>query len=105
LSSIDFTALPGDITEVISMEFDHCLNKLVLGLGGVFADNPDFYGTIDLLLNGDVVTSDGFNISESLPNYIPYNDNVDVTIDPITGEYFFLFLLRNDFFLSDRTTT
>jgi PKD repeat protein len=104
LNSIDFTEIPGDITEVISMEFDHCLNKLVLGLGGVFAENPDFYGTIDPLLNGDVVTSDGFDISESLPNYIPYNDNVDVTIDPITGEYFFLFLLRNDFYLSERTT-
>ncbi len=103
VNSIDFTEVPGDITEVISMEFDHCLNKLVLGLGGVFAENPDFYGTIDSALNGDILTSNGFDFSQSLPNYIPYNDNVDVTIDPITGEYFYLFLLRNDFFLSDRT--
>jgi gliding motility-associated-like protein len=95
--------LPLDITEVCSIEYDHCTNRLILGFGGDFSDNPRFYGLTDASNNGILVTSDGFDISQSIAEYIPYNDNIDITIDPETGEYFYLFLLRNDFFLSDRT--
>ncbi|MGF1565412.1 MAG: PKD domain-containing protein [Flavobacteriales bacterium] len=102
INEVNVSDLPFDVTEVCSVEFDHCTERLVLGLGGDFAASPSFYGITDADNSGTVEIFDGFDVSESLSNYLPYNDNIDLTIDPLTGEYFFLFLLRNDFAFSDR---
>lgn len=103
INTIAVDAIEPDISEVCSIDFDHCTNRLVLGFGGNFSSDPHFYGVSDATNTGVLTTSDGFDVSESLPNFLPYNDNVDISIDPETGDYFYLFLLRNSFALSDRT--
>ena len=102
IDEVTVADLPLDVIEVCTVEYDHCTDRVVLGLGGSFAAVPSFYGITDAQNIVNVTIFDGYDVSESMEDALPYNDNVDLSIDPVTGEYFFLFLLRNDFFFADR---
>jgi len=86
--------LPENILELISMQYDHCQDKLILGLG---ADNDgfgSFIATTEPEFSGELDFSFAYDLSMSLPDALPFNDNIDVLIDPYSGDYFMLFLLR-----------
>ena len=86
--------LPENIEELISMQYDHCQDKLILGLGGDNEEIGSFIATTEPVFTGEVDYSFAYDLSESLPDVLPFNDNIDVLIDPYSGDYFMLFLLR-----------
>jgi len=85
--------LPEGIEELISIQYDHCLDKLLLGLGGDLNETGSFIATTGASFTGELDYSFAFDIS--LSEALPYNDNIDVLIDPYGGDYYMLFLLRN----------
>lgn len=95
--------LPENIDELISLKYDHCQDKMILGLGADNEELGSFIATTGSDFTGELDYSFAYDISESAPNALPFNDNIDVIIDPYTGDYFMLFLLRTQTgFFEDR---
>jgi gliding motility-associated-like protein len=93
---------PGETTEICSMQYDHCQETLLLGLGGSFDPNPKFIASISPTLTSNFSYHDSYDYSASVSDFLPYNDNVDISIDPYSGDYLMLFLLRSSFQLDQR---
>jgi len=92
--SLSLDEFPENLGEIISVQYDHCQDKLLLGLG---ADNDlfgSFIATTGGTYTGVLDYSFAYDLSLSLPDALPFNDNIDVLIDPYGGDYYMLFLLR-----------
>lgn len=99
----DIEALPNGNIEICSIQYDHCEDKLLLGLGADFTETGRFIATTGSTFTGALDYSFAYDISLSFDGALPYNDNIDVLIDPYGGDYYMLFLLRTfTGFLEDR---
>lgn len=90
--------------EICSFQYDHCNDSITVGFGASFNVPATFMGTASPQLTQELELSTSYDLSGSSASGIPYNDNVDLIIDPYSGDYFYLFLLRTlDGFLEQRS--
>lgn len=94
LNILDLDLDPTAPTEICSIQYDHCQDSILLGFGGHFEAQPTFLGKIGPTIQLPINYSTAYDVSQSFVNWLPYNDNVDVLIDPYSPEYYSLFLLR-----------
>jgi gliding motility-associated-like protein len=94
LSTLDLDLFPTAPTEICSIQYDHCQDSVLIGFGGNFQAQPSFLGKIGPTIQLPINYSFAYNVSPSFVSWLPYNDNIDVLIDPYSTEYYSLFLLR-----------